>query len=95
MKAIFYQVNVCGGDFGHVRECFRAWKREPLIYRTDRRMFEGRDEVRALSDKPFPDTDRARHALERSCGPDDAYALAAEVHEDGRNLRIVMAAYAE
>ncbi|TCG03089.1 hypothetical protein BZM27_51070 [Paraburkholderia steynii] len=92
---IHYQVNVCGGDFQHVRECFQQWKKEPLVYRKDRRMFEGQNEVRILSDHTFPDPEQARNALEQACRPHDLYALAAEVHDDSRNLWIVMAAYEE
>jgi hypothetical protein len=92
---IHYQVNVCGGDFQHVRECFRAWKREPLVYRKDRRMFEGQNEVRILSGRTFDNTEQARNALRQACRPHDLYALAADVHDDSRNLWIVMAAYEE
>ncbi|KWE51354.1 hypothetical protein WL76_18020 [Burkholderia ubonensis] len=92
---IRYQVNVCGGDFEHVRNCFRQWKKEPLAYRKDRLMFEGQNEVRILSGRSFHDTEQARHALEQACRPYDPYALAAEVHVDSRNLWIVMAAYEE
>ena len=53
---IHYQVNVCGGDFQHVRKCFRTWKEEPLVYRKDRRMFEDQNEVRILSGHTFDST---------------------------------------
>lgn len=42
-KRIRYDANVCGGDFGHVRERFGTWKRESLVYRPERRTFEGKD----------------------------------------------------
>jgi hypothetical protein len=92
---IHYQVNVCGGDFQHVRKCFRTWKEEPLVYRKDRRMFEDQNEVRILSGHTFDSTEHARNALRQACRPHDLYALAAEVHDDSRNLWIVMAAYEE
>ncbi|MBC8746311.1 hypothetical protein F6X42_06600 [Paraburkholderia sp. WC7.3b] len=28
------QVNICGGDFRHIRDCFNDWKRQPLVYRS-------------------------------------------------------------
>jgi len=31
VQRIHYQMNICGGDFSHVRECFRNWKSETLI----------------------------------------------------------------
>jgi hypothetical protein len=88
-----YEVNVCGGDFQHVRERFREWKNEPLIYRKDQRMFEGRDEVRLLSTRCYSDAEEARKALQTACDPQDAYALAAEVDDGERDIWIVMAAY--
>jgi hypothetical protein len=90
-----YQVNVCGGDFQHVRDCFRAWKNEPLVYSKDRRMFEGREEVRMLSAKQFDDAERARNALENACSPQHRYALAVQVDDGERDMWIVMAAYRE
>ena len=90
-----YEVNVCGGDFQHVRERFREWKNEPLIYRRDQRMFEGRDEVRLLSTRPYSDAEEARKALQNACDPEDAYALAAEVDDGERDIWIVMAAYGD
>ena len=90
-----YQVNICGGDFKHVRDCFLTWKEETLVYRQRQRMFEGRDEVRMLSKHRFDDTERARFALENACRPGDAYALAAEVDDGERDIWIVMAAYVE
>lgn len=58
-------------------------------------MFEGRSEVRPLSDQCYDDTEKARKALQRACRPEDAYALAAEVCNDDRAMWIVMAAYGE
>ncbi|WP_175922917.1 hypothetical protein [Burkholderia latens] len=88
-----YEVNVCGGGFESVKSHFSAWKREPLIYRPDRRMFEGKADVRPLGDETFCSTEPARFALQRACEPSDPYALAAPVHDDGRQLWLVMAAY--
>jgi hypothetical protein len=53
-----------GGDAEHVLECFRKWKFEPLIYRRDRLMFEGRGEVGVLCHDQFGDLEQARKALE-------------------------------
>jgi hypothetical protein len=90
-----YQVNICKGDFQHVRECFREWKHEPLVYRRGETMFEGRDEVRILSGRRYDDVQEARRALQRACSPLDLYALAAEVNDGEREMWIVMAAYEE
>jgi hypothetical protein len=30
-----YQVSICRGEFRRVREIFREWKHEPLVYRRD------------------------------------------------------------
>ncbi|WP_322033814.1 hypothetical protein [Paraburkholderia sp. J76] len=90
-----YEVNVCGGDFQHVRECFREWKTETLIYRKDQKMFEGRNEVRPLAKREYENTEQARKALQNACDPRDAYALAAEVSNGERDMWIVMAAYRE
>ncbi|WP_321913276.1 MULTISPECIES: hypothetical protein [unclassified Paraburkholderia] len=90
-----YEVNVCGGDFQHVRECFRAWKTETLIYRQDQKMFEGRNEVRPLARREYENTEQARKALQNACSPHDRYALAAEVSNGERDMWIVMAAYRE
>lgn len=54
-----YEVNVCGGGFDSVKSHFSAWKREPLIYRPERRMFEGKADVRPL-DETFGSTEPAR-----------------------------------
>jgi hypothetical protein len=90
-----FEVNVCGGDFEHVLECFREWKSEPLIYRRGRLMFEGREEVRVLGAREFDDAERARKALETACQPHDAYALATHFDNGARDFWIVMAAYCE
>lgn len=90
-----FEVNVCGGDFQHVLECFREWKNEPLIYRNNRLMFEGRDEVRMFCPTQFDNAERARKALETACDPRDPYALATRFDDGARELWIVMAAYCE
>lgn len=92
---LHYHVNICGGDFAHVRECFRDWKTETLIYRRDQRMFEGKHEVRPLSQRVFDSGELAKNALVSVCGPRDAYALAAEVHDGERDMWLVMAAFEE
>ncbi|EDT01651.1 conserved hypothetical protein [Burkholderia ambifaria IOP40-10] len=88
-----YEVNVCGGGFDSVKSHFSTWKHEPLIYRPDRRMFEGKADVRPLGAETFGSTEPARLALQRACAPADPYALAARVRDDGRELWLVMAAY--
>jgi len=90
-----YQINICGGDFQHVKHRFAEWKKEPLIYRKDQRMFEGKTEVRLLSDDAFENAEKARKALELTCSPNDSYALAAAVKDDERDIWLVMAAYDE
>ncbi|KVE29374.1 hypothetical protein WS67_05875 [Burkholderia singularis] len=92
-QSIHYEVNVCGGGFDSVTRRFTAWKQEPLIYRPERRMFEGKTDVRPLGDETFAAAESARLALQRACKPQDRYALAARVRDDGRELWIVMAAY--
>jgi hypothetical protein len=94
-KDTHFQVNVCGGDFQHVLESFQTWKSEPLVYRTNRLMFEGRDEVRMLCERQFDNSERARKALETACRPHDPYALATRFDDGARELWIVMAAYSE
>lgn len=47
-ERIRYDANVCGGDFSQVRERFDTWKRESRVHRPERRMFDGKDEVREL-----------------------------------------------
>jgi hypothetical protein len=95
VKKIHYQANVCGGDFAHVRECFRNWKSETLVYRKQQRMFEGKQEVRPLSGRVFDNGEIAHHALARVCSPGDAYALAAEIRDGERDVWLVMAAFEE
>jgi hypothetical protein len=90
-----FEVNVCGGDFEHVLQCFQEWKGEPLIYRHGRLMFEGRDEVRVLDNMQFDDAERARKALETACRPQHDYALATRFDDGVRDFWIVMAAYCE
>ncbi|KAE8755159.1 hypothetical protein FSO04_35695 [Paraburkholderia madseniana] len=92
---IHYQMNICGGDFTHVRECFRDWKSQPLVYRWNQRTCEGKQEVSPLSGRVFNDGEVAHRALERVCGPSDPYALAAEIHGGERDLWLVMAAFEE
>ena len=88
-----YEVNVCGGGFDSLKSHFSTWKHETLIYRPDRRMFEGKADVRPLGDETFGSTEPARLALQRACEPADPYALAARVRDDDRELWLVMAAY--
>jgi hypothetical protein len=91
-----YQVNICKGDFQHVCECFRQWKHEPLVYRRNQTMFEGRDEVRKLATtQRYDDVEQARKALQMACSPQDPYALAVEVCDGEPTMWIVMAAYEE
>jgi hypothetical protein len=92
---IHYQINICGGDFRHVKHRFPERKEEPLVYRKNQRMFEGKTEVRPLSEQVFDNAERARAALEQTCGTDDAYALAAAVKDGWRDIWLVMAAYNE
>lgn len=58
--SVHYELNVCGGRFETVKERFQAWKREPLIARPERLMFEGKTEVRRLDARCFDDTEAAR-----------------------------------
>ncbi|MDN7491383.1 hypothetical protein CFB40_36075 [Burkholderia sp. AU31652] len=88
-----YEVNVCGGGFDALKSHFNEWKHEPLIYRPERRMFEGKADVRPLGGETFGSTEPARFALQRACEPSDAYALAAQVRDEGRELWLVMAAF--
>ena len=80
------------GGFDSVKSHFQEWKSEPLIYRPERRMFEGKADVRPLGDETFGSTEPARFAL-AACVAADTYALAARVRDDGRELWLVMAAY--
>jgi hypothetical protein len=92
---IHYQTNICGGDFKHVKECFREWKSQPLVYRMSTCMFEGKREVRPLEGRVFDNGEVAQHVLASTCSPRDPYALAAEIHDGERELWLVMAAYTE
>ncbi|UVE68302.1 hypothetical protein L2Y90_29805 [Burkholderia pyrrocinia] len=92
-ERIRYDANVCGGDFGHVRERFDAWKRESLVYRPERRVFAGKDEVRELNAIVHDGPERAQRALVAQCAPSDPFALAVRLVAEGRTMRLVMAAY--
>ncbi|AOI85566.1 MULTISPECIES: hypothetical protein [Burkholderia] len=92
-ERIRYDANVCGGDFGHVRERFDTWKRESLVYRPERRMFDGKDEVRELNRTVYDGPARAQRALVGQCAPSDPYALAVRLTAEGRTMWLVMAAY--
>ncbi|HEX7933151.1 MAG TPA: hypothetical protein VF573_08765 [Paraburkholderia sp.] len=94
-QRIHYQANICGGDFSHVRECFRDWKSQTLVYRRDQRMFEGKQEVRPLTESVFANGEVAHEALAQVCNPGDAYALAAEIRDGEREVWLVMAAFKE
>ncbi|HEF5869746.1 TPA: hypothetical protein SAY52_000301 [Burkholderia cenocepacia] len=94
-ERIRYDANVCGGDFDHVRERFATWKRESLIYRPERRMFDGKDEVRQLNDIVYDGPERAQQALVAQCAPSDPFALAVQLAAEGRTMWLVMAAYDE
>ncbi|PRG27361.1 hypothetical protein [Burkholderia multivorans] len=94
-ERIRYEANVCGGDFSHVRERFATWKRESLIYRPERRMFDGKDEVRQLDDTIYDGPESAQRALAACCRPSDRYALAVQLAAEGRTMWLVMAAYAD
>ncbi|MDY7787965.1 hypothetical protein U0E10_08585 [Burkholderia ubonensis] len=90
---VHFEVNVCGGGFDVVGSRFLEWKQEPLISRPNRRMFEGKTDVRRLTDRTFDSTEAARRALEHASRPQDDFALAAPVNEEGRAFWIVLAAY--
>lgn len=92
-ERIRYDANVCGGDFSHVRERFDTWKRESLVYRPERRMFDGKDEVRELNDTVYDGPERAQRALVAQCTPSDRFALAVRLIAEGRAMWLVMAAY--
>ncbi|NPT60824.1 hypothetical protein [Paraburkholderia elongata] len=94
MKSGFrYQANICGGDFQHVRDCFVEWKRQPLVYRQSQPVFEGKEEVRPLSDSAFGNGEVAHTVLTQVCDPRDPYALAAEIRDGEHDMWLVMAAY--
>ena len=90
---VHYQVNICGGDFEHVKACFRRWKEEPLVFSRDHRMFEGKEDVRPITDRVVGDGEVAQAMLREMCDPRAPYALAAEVRAEGRDMWLVMAAY--
>ncbi|MGU7780753.1 hypothetical protein [Burkholderia sp. PU8-34] len=94
-ESLRYDANVCGGDFEHVCECFAVWKGESLVYRPERRMFDGKDEVRQLSDAVYDGPESAQRALVGHCDPADRFALAVRVTTEGRNMWLVMAAHGE
>ncbi|CAB3772762.1 hypothetical protein [Paraburkholderia humisilvae] len=94
MPTTHFQANICGGDFQHVKDCFETWKTQPLIYRRDQRMFEGKREVRCLAGgRVFDNGEVARNVLTQTCQPRDPYAIAAEIHDGERDMWLVMAAY--
>lgn len=90
-----YQANVCGGDFKHVKERFNEWKQQPLVFQHNRRMFEGKDEVRRVSERVFGNSEAAQSLLREMCDPHASYALAAHVQTSERDQWLVMAAYEE
>ncbi|ABB11749.1 hypothetical protein [Burkholderia lata] len=92
-ERIRYDANVCGGDLSHVRERFDTWKRESRIYRPERRMFDGKDEVRELNDVIYDGPERAQRVLVAECTPSDRFALAVWLTTEGRSMWLVMAAY--
>ncbi|MDR0240305.1 MAG: hypothetical protein LBJ65_01690 [Burkholderia sp.] len=92
-ERIRYDANVCGGEFASVRARFDAWKRESLVYRPERRMFDGKDEVRELNDIVYDGPERAQQALVAQCAPADPFALAVRLTTEGRTMWLVMAAY--
>ncbi|MGF6639013.1 hypothetical protein OKW38_007849 [Paraburkholderia sp. MM5496-R1] len=94
-KKIHYQANICGGNFAHVRECFSNWKAETLVYRRQQPMFEGKQEVRPLTERVFDNGEVAHSTRARVCSPNDAYALAAEIRDGERDVWLVMAAFEE
>ncbi|MBZ5789141.1 hypothetical protein K8353_03390 [Burkholderia contaminans] len=91
-ESIRYDANLCGGDFSHVRERFDTWKRESRVYRPERRLFDGKDEVRALDDTVYDGPERAQRALVAACAPSDRFALAVRLTAEGRTMWLVMAA---
>jgi len=92
---IHYQANVCGGDFKHVQDCFDRWKKEPLLYRRQQHMFEGKEEVRAVAGRAFDSGELAQNRLEQLCDPRAHYALAVKIVDGERDQWLVMAAYEE
>ncbi|VWB43324.1 hypothetical protein BAR24066_01940 [Burkholderia arboris] len=94
-ERIRYDANVCGGDFGHVRGRFDAWKRESRVCRPERRLFDGRDGGRELTDTVYDGPERAQRALAAQCVPSAGFALAVPLTADGRAIWPVMAAYGD
>ncbi|RQS77056.1 hypothetical protein DID96_00865 [Burkholderia sp. Bp8963] len=94
-ESLRYDANVCGGDFEHVRERFAAWKGESLVYQPERRMFDGKEEVRQLSDAVYDGPESAQRALVAHCDPADPFALAVRLTTEGRDMWLVMAAYGD
>ncbi|CAG4890376.1 hypothetical protein [Paraburkholderia gardini] len=92
---VHYETSVCGGDFKNVLECFKRWKREPLVFRPGQNMFEGKEEVRRVSERVFGNGELAQNTLMEMCDPCAPYALAAEIRDDERDMWLVMAAYAD
>ncbi|KUZ06958.1 hypothetical protein WI28_22805 [Burkholderia diffusa] len=92
-KRIRYDANVCGGDFRDVRERFDTWKRESRVHRPERRVFDGKDEVRELNHTVYAGPESAQRALVARCAPADPFALAVRLAAEGRTLWLVMAAY--
>ncbi|RQR30884.1 hypothetical protein DIE23_19290 [Burkholderia sp. Bp9143] len=91
-ERIRYDANVCGGDFSHVRERFDIWKRESRAHRPERRMFDGKGEVRGLNHAVYAGPESARRALVARCATSDPFALAVGPAADGCILWLVMAA---
>ncbi|SEI26895.1 hypothetical protein SAMN05192544_107815 [Paraburkholderia hospita] len=95
-SGIQYQSNIGGGDFQHAKDCFHAWKQQPLAYRMSQHRFEGKREVRLLAgDSVFEDAEVAQRTLAKTCGPNENYALAAQIYNSERDMWLVMAAYEE
>ncbi|RQR26090.1 MULTISPECIES: hypothetical protein [unclassified Burkholderia] len=96
-ERIRYDANVCGGDVSHVRsqvcERFATRKRESRVYRPERRMFDGKDAVRALNHAVYARPECVQRARVAPCAPSDPFALAVRLAAEGRPLRRVMAAY--
>ncbi|KAB0637895.1 hypothetical protein [Burkholderia latens] len=92
-KRIRYDANACGGDFDDVRERFDTWKRESRVYRPERRVFDGKEEVRELNHTVYTGPASAQRALAAHCAPSDPFALAVRLAAEGRTIWLVMAAY--
>ncbi|WP_176045367.1 hypothetical protein [Burkholderia sp. BCC1644] len=98
-ERIRYDANACGGEFASVRARFDAWKRESRVCRPEGRMFDGKEEIRALNDIVCDGPERAQQALVAQCAPSDPLALtltltltlAARLTTKGRTMWLVMA----